>query len=203
MSDHLGLERLYDSRVDLYGYDPRSVGWKSTEQQMLRFKKLLEFTTCRSMSVMDLGCGFADLLDYLDNRKMNPSSYVGIEISQNMIEFAIARYENRPAASFIKSNFMSYDPTDTDIIFASGSLNYVTEIDKYFYLDLFLRKYASVCRKGLFFNLLTDKVDFQQPQHNHYNPKIVETMVLEYFKDYTISENYGLYEFTVSAWRDK
>jgi hypothetical protein len=67
------------------------------------------------------------------------------------------------------------------------------------YLESVISKFSGICQKGLMINLLTDRVDFMQLQHAHYNPESVRVMMDRYFSSVTVIENYGLYEFTVQG----
>ena len=54
--------KRYDQRLEIYGYDPRALGWGGgKERQRLRFRKLFEisrFIDKKITSVLDVGCGF-------------------------------------------------------------------------------------------------------------------------------------------------
>ena len=82
---------------------------------------------------------------------------------------------------------------------ASGSLNYRLNENMELYLEEFIKKYSKKVNLGLLFNLLSTKVDYMQDYHMHYDPKIVESIVLKYFEKCHIFQNYGLYEFTIQG----
>jgi hypothetical protein len=87
-----------------------------------------------------------------------------------------------------------------DIALMSGLLNLRQSTDSSTeILQSFLLKIRPIVTEGLVFNLLTDEVDFEQPHHLHYNPSTTRLIVQDYFKDVSIKQDYGLYEFTVKA----
>jgi SAM-dependent methyltransferase len=77
----------------------------------------------KGKTVLDAGCGYADLLTFLspDNK---PSRYYGVEQIPELIEEAKDRYEHMDDVTLIARNFMMTDLPIADYVFASGSLNY-------------------------------------------------------------------------------
>ena len=62
---NLYIER-YNQRLDKFGYSPESLGWGGgKERQFVRFKALTEIGVEKHDSLLDVGCGFADLYEYL------------------------------------------------------------------------------------------------------------------------------------------
>ena len=58
--------------------------------------------------VLDVGCGFCDLLSYLDGA----IGYIGVDISEAAIEKAKARFAGRADAAFHVVNFRDWQPPD-------------------------------------------------------------------------------------------
>jgi SAM-dependent methyltransferase len=190
---------LYDDRVRNLGISPNSVGWKSTQQQKLRFEQLIQGLDLKGSSVLDLGSGFGDLASYLETQNIHLSQYLGIEISKEMLSAARNQFKGHSAVSFEQADFLVMNTDRWDFVLASGSLNYRVADDMYGYLEDVISKYSGICQRGLLINLLTDQVDFMQLQHAHYNPQKVNELMQQYFRKVTLIENYGLYEFTIQG----
>ncbi|CAN2170088.1 AdoMet_MTases domain containing protein [Candidatus Nanopelagicaceae bacterium] len=193
------IAALYDTRVRNLGIGPKSVGWESAEQQKLRFNKLVHGLSLENVSVLDLGSGFGDFFSYLESQGTYISKYLGIEVSKEMLFAAQQQFEGNPRVSFSQADFLKYNSGSWDFVVASGSLNYRFGANMSEYLESVISKYSNICQKGLLINLLTDRVDYMQLQHAHYNPELVQHMMQKYFSSVIVIENYGLYEFTVQG----
>jgi SAM-dependent methyltransferase len=195
------ITKLYDGRVRSLGIGPKSVGWESTEQQELRFRNLIQGLSLENSSVLDLGSGFGDLVFYLESQDVCISRYLGVEVSEEMLTASRKLLEGNQKVSFAQANFLDFNSGSWDFVFASGSLNYRFGGNMYEYLESVISKYSGICQKGLSINLLTDRVDFMQLHHAHYNPEAVKLMMHKYFSNVAVIEDYGLYEFTIQGLR--
>src|ERR1041385_8077188 len=81
------IKQLYHGRLEEAGYDVTTVGWKNIEEQMLRFRVLCDIGDLNGASICDIGCGFGDLVPYLNSR-FKGFTYTGIDISDKLIEKA-------------------------------------------------------------------------------------------------------------------
>ena len=52
----------YGRRFAEMGVSPRTLGWGSKEDQLTRFQVMTEQIDFAGSTLMDIGCGFADLL---------------------------------------------------------------------------------------------------------------------------------------------
>lgn len=199
MSELEDLAILYDKRVKEFGYEARSVGWKSAEQQNLRFRILTENISLAGQSVVDLGCGFGDFYDYLCTSGMTPSRYTGFDISEEMLKVAKEMHSDIPGVSFINRPLFAGTEEPYDFAVASGSLNYNLKIDMNLYLEDFVNVYQHRVQKGLLLNLLTTEVDYMREMHVHYSPDFAEELFLKHFEKVRVIQGYGLYEFTIQA----
>ena len=199
MSEIEDLASLYDKRVRELGYEARSVGWKSAEQQNLRFRILTDNISLAGQSVVDLGCGFGDFYEFLCSSGMTPTMYAGIDISDEMLRVAKEIHSEIQGVTFINRPLMDDTQETYDFAVASGSLNYNLKVDMNLYLKDFVEVYKHRVRKGLLLNLLTTKVDYMQEMHVHYSPDFAEELFLRHFEKVRVIEGYGLYEFTIQA----
>jgi SAM-dependent methyltransferase len=77
----------YDALVDRYGHDHRACDWGRLESQTIRFDVLSAALPLAGATVLDVGCGFADLAPYLGER-FEGVRYTGIDLSPRMVERA-------------------------------------------------------------------------------------------------------------------
>ena len=84
-----------------YGLTEKALGWGSAEGMEARFlaacevMRLTEYWSFHGMSVLDVGCGFGDLLPFVE--KMFVWKYFGIDVVPEFIAEARKRYEEREA----------------------------------------------------------------------------------------------------------
>ncbi len=74
-------------RLATYGEDVRAL-WNSSASQRTRFEVLCAVGGLSGRSVLDVGCGFGDLITYLQEAGTPPATYCGIDLSPEMIEIA-------------------------------------------------------------------------------------------------------------------
>ena len=69
----------YLRAADKYGAEFPSLLWASPDTQAARFDAIQRLGKLDRKSVLDVGCGRADLLAFLLDRGVRPDDYVGIE----------------------------------------------------------------------------------------------------------------------------
>ncbi|MCG3770531.1 MAG: hypothetical protein JW384_01681 [Nitrosomonadaceae bacterium] len=93
----------YSRRYREMGYNVKTLGWGTVEQQQLRFDRVLQAVDISGRHVLDIGCGFGDLLDYCNERGRVPAQYTGWDINPELVDEAVRRHQGR-AADFSVAN---------------------------------------------------------------------------------------------------
>src|SRR6266478_2249482 len=82
------IDRFFSSALAEYGAVHKAVDWADLDQQIKRFKVLTKlFDTSEPFDVLDYGCGYGAMLDYLKG-KHAPVMYWGYDISEAMLKAA-------------------------------------------------------------------------------------------------------------------
>ena len=89
----------YQALLERYGPDHRAVQWSSKDAQHRRFAVLTEVVEPGS-SVMDVGCGLGDLLEYLRLQRGFTGAYLGLDFVPEFIEHARRRFADDDGARF-------------------------------------------------------------------------------------------------------
>jgi SAM-dependent methyltransferase len=137
------VKNLYTKGLEEYGFNSKSVGWKSKEQQYLRFFKLLSVVENKNdkFSIIDYGCGYTELLVYLIDNGYNVSKYIGYDISFFILKKAKIYLDqnniNSNIFDFILSNKIN---SFADFIVVSGTFNVKFDFDDNLYLKYILKK---------------------------------------------------------------
>jgi hypothetical protein len=124
--------------------------WASTQTQEARFEALMRGYGPRGQSVLDVGCGRADFLDFCIAAGMSPADYVGIEAVGPLAD----RAAEKQHATIIRADFVQQPAAmfvGADAIYFSGSLN--TLDDPLFYATI--RRAFDATARAVVFNFLS------------------------------------------------
>lgn len=191
------MAELYEARYAECGYDARTLGWHSHLDQELRFQVLCEVGQLRDTSVCDVGCGFGDLLPYLEARA-EPIDYLGVDVVPTLIEEAIRRHPN--------GRFLCQDILDNqfsqakDYFLLSGALNYRVE-DNWAQTRETLSKIFALANVAVAVNFLSTYVNFQREHNYHHDPLDVFRFAKSLTPWVGIRHDYELWEFTVYLYK--
>lgn len=153
LEDSAKIFRYHHDLINFHGADsPYALGWRNEHDQQVRFDTLSQIADLNGKSVLDAGCGYADLYPYLKERFPNMGPYCGVEQIPELVNEAIKRYGDLPDTSFLPRSFLHGDLPVKDYVFASGSLNYGSAKPGFIF-EAIARLY-NACLLGLAFNLL-------------------------------------------------
>jgi SAM-dependent methyltransferase len=151
--DTAAIFRYHRRRIQQYGAGgPRALGWNHTDGQLARFETLAKIGDLAHHSVLDAGCGYADLYPFLRQRYAGVQ-YHGVEQIPELLDVARARYRDAPAITLSGGDFLRTPLPPADYVLASGSLNYRHRNPEFIYQAI--EKLFGSCHLGLGFNLLS------------------------------------------------
>jgi SAM-dependent methyltransferase len=197
---HDEVARYYSDKLREYGRTPRGVDWNGEESQTLRFAQLSRVIEADAgFSVNDIGCGYGAYYDFLKATR-GDFSYIGTDISADMIGAAIERHIGVDNASFL---IAERPPEKADFSVASGIFNVRLgrTLDEWRnYLESTLDVIAASSRKGFAFNCLTSYSDRDKMRDYLYYADPTWAFDLckrRYSRQVALLHDYGLYEFTI------
>lgn len=97
---HEEVANYYAEKLASHGQTPRGVDWNGEASQLLRFEQLARIIDTRPCSVNDLGCGYGAMVEFMAERQPG-CSYLGVDISVDMIDAARTRYADHEKARWI------------------------------------------------------------------------------------------------------
>lgn len=191
------IASFYNERCKELGDDIGSVGWKDKESQFLRFEMLFRELSVKGKKILDLGCGFGNLIEYLDNKADGNFTYIGVDISKAHLEIARQKY-TKHNVEFREGDIsgLSFEESEVDIVVESGMLSYKLS-DNMEYTEKVLRESYRIASEAVSFNFLTDRVDYELEKNFHYSPEKLLVTALELTPDVCLYNDYPLYEFTL------
>ena len=186
----------YNERLNELGETPQALGWRDNQQQQLRFKVLAGIGSLQGASVLDIGCGFGDLLDYLTTSGPFEVSYTGTDLNPAIIEVARKRHLQSQARFLVTADLSQFDTASLDYVFLSGLFNFKIQNNIGFMHET-VRESFRIARKGVAFNLLGSYVDFKERHLFYHQEQEVFDFAKGLTRFVTLRADYPLREFTI------
>jgi SAM-dependent methyltransferase len=190
---------FFTEKINTHGATPAGVDWNSADSQVLRFRELLRVCPEGDFSLIDYGCGYGALVQYLEETGVN-CAYQGFDVSEVMIQHAHDVFgPDTPSRSFSAS----LEPgASANITVASGIFNMKLDVPEQqweTYIKSTLEHMASLSTRGFSFNMLTGYVDEDRKRPDLYYASA--THFFEYCRRFSkrvaLVHDYPLWEFTI------
>ena len=193
----------YNARYQRYGLDVRSLGWGSKDQQELRFLQTCEGPfDIKKYSVVDIGCGFADYLEFMRTVQKSESEYIGWDLNSTLLDEAKKKYHADAKATFHLRDLMqpdfssSNDSPLADIAVMLGLLNFNLgdSSDNYRYSEMAIDRALSLVSKGIVVDFLsTYKTDAYPEEASifYHDPSRILEYVFRNYDNVILKHNYA------------
>jgi SAM-dependent methyltransferase len=202
--DRTELLERYRQRWQEYGYDSRTLGWNK-DCQWVRFGAAFEgIGEDECGSIVDLGCGFGDLLGYLRWRGWK-GRYTGVELVPELVEEARRRYANDPAANFVTSDVATFESTSkTDMAVALGVFNHRLHQDNLEFARQAIENMWRLTERIVVCDFLSTS---SHPDHRredlfYADPREIYGLAARYSRRVLIHHAYMPFEFQVKIWHE-
>ena len=191
------IER-YSARYREKGYHIRTLGWGSKEQQRYRFTQTLQCDVdFGGASLLDIGCGFGDYFQFLQENSIEVGHYSGWDLNPDLIAEARRRIQNETVDFAVKNVLQSEDlpANHSDIVVMNGllNLNLKGEFDNYMYSQMAIRNAFSCAKKALIVDFLSSKLTPEYPQEDfvfYHDPARMLNFALSLTPNVTLHHNY-------------
>ncbi len=106
--------------------------------------------------ILDIGCGLGHLVDYADHESISFDSYLGIDVSQAMIDRAQRRFAERGGISLELRDILTqpFEPNVSDVGYIISVLGYAIGDDPMETMIRILRNAYEACSSGVVFTHL-------------------------------------------------
>jgi SAM-dependent methyltransferase len=162
------IAAYFDDLVAKYGRNHRACDYGSPQSQRTRFDVLSTICPLDNKSVLDVGCGFADLATYLHERYRGVS-YRGIDVSPEMIRMAHALHPNVAVKS---ANILTTDVGNYDVVIANG-IFYLLGPDAWSVMQKLIARMFEIATEAVAFSSLSSLASNQVPGEFHADPSKV------------------------------
>ncbi|PLQ01532.1 methyltransferase domain-containing protein [Cupriavidus pauculus] len=190
----------YTQKIKEFGPQPKGVDWNGEDGQLLRFQQLCQvLDPAAPFSIVDVGCGYGALFDFLLDR-FQSFEYIGIDISETMIETARDLHKQKPQGRFVTGTAPE-EPVDFAV--ASGIFNVRLGGDEdawKAYIRETLTRMNQFTKRGFAFNCLTSysDADRMRPDLHYADPcELFDLCKRTFSRNVALLHDYGLYEFTI------
>lgn len=195
-----GISEYYTTKLEEFGVTHLGVDWNSKASQYLRFEQLTKVINVDQFSVLDYGCGYGELVNYLSEVENFQTTYFGYDISKEMLQQACSIFKYRQDVTFLSS----LEKQKFDFVIASGifnvKLNLATDNEWLDYIITTLNEMNELSVKGFSFNALTvySEEEYKKDYLYYADPLFLFDYCKKYFsKDVALLHDYKLYEFTL------
>jgi SAM-dependent methyltransferase len=193
----------YTACFKAHGATPKGVDWPKEEDAAIRHGVMLGVRESDPCSVLDLGCGYGALKDYIDQHRLI-IDYRGIDLSEPLLAEAKRRH---PDTEFELRDILR-DPLpeeSVDYVVMNGVLTERRELS-FDAMEDFARKLIwqafQACRAGIAFNVMSKHVDYERDDLFHWPfDRAAEFLRAELSPHYSFRADYGLYEYTAYVYR--
>lgn len=198
------VKSYFDKRIQEHGASPRGSDWNSEASQNIRFDQLLKVVEAQSFSLLDYGCGYGALADYLVTRGFD-AEYYGYDILESAIDTARQAHAGKAHCIFFSDT--SQLPV-CEYTVASGIFNFRGEQsfdDWTEYVLGVLNEFNRLSLRGFSSNFLTrySDADKMRPDLYYADPLFLfDHCKRNFSKNVALLHDYRLYDFTLIIRKD-
>lgn len=206
----LRIQTRHRVSIERHGYQPQALYWSNREIQEIRFQNLISILPCsntlkdEAWTLLDVGCGFADLVDYLAHANYSPD-YTGLDVSPDIV---LAAKSLHPKLVILESELAEaqFSESQFDYVMLSGALNEVVETEientaqfKGHYAKSVIKEMYRICTKGVAFNLLDANHTWIQSRFDlqSFEPKEMVAFCEGFADEVELIEGYLDNDFTI------
>jgi SAM-dependent methyltransferase len=195
-SDKNEVNKRYTNRFNEFGYSPKSLGWDKGKQG-LRSEILTSQYDFENKRILDIGCGFGDLNIVLQ-QKAKHYNYFGVDVVDVLVQAGKELYK-KPEIEFYTGDFLDKSFTgEFDYAIASGMFNFkLKDGDNYEFIENVMQKALQLCKDGIAFDFLSDKVDYQKEITFHSSPERILAIAYKFSRNIILRNDYMPFEFSV------
>ncbi len=191
------IRDYYESKMGKGLPDYGVLGWESEAAQLLRFDMLINSVDLKGKTLLDVGCGMGNLLEYLNLKGINVK-YTGVDILESMIEFAKRKGLDGEFYCVDVFNENVFAGRSFDVIYTSGIFNLNLGNNREFLLKA-LGKMFTLSGEAVVFNLLHKDSPDREDKYYYHDPAEIKSLIADTFgiKRIEIKEQYLKNDFTV------
>lgn len=182
----------YNKRLNLYGHDPRTLGWPK-KRHFLRYEILLSQWDLNGKEVLDYGCGFGDMYEYAIKRGIK-LIYEGVDINEKLLIEGQKKYKNinlYKVGGELNQLNKSYD-----YILSSGVYNLKLS-ENWKNIESAFELFNKYSKFGFALNFLSNRVEYELEETYHSDPVKILDLAYKYSNRVILRNDYMPFDFTI------
>jgi len=201
------LNEYFTGKLETFGTTAKGVDYNGEQAQQIRFAELVKIIEpSRSFSIIDYGCGYGAMFEFLQNKGWQ-FEYYGVDLIEKMVAAGREKYKDFPNAHFTTRE---QELPLADYLVAAGIFNIKLEAayDEWQeFVCKTLGRMNALCARGFSFNMLTKYSDAdrmaQRPDLFYGDPLFFFDLCKRNFsRNVALLHDYGLYDFTILVRKD-
>jgi ubiquinone/menaquinone biosynthesis C-methylase UbiE len=189
----------YTRLVGRHGNSVRALNWGSRRSQRTRFRVLSEIADLSRRSVLDVGCGLADLNAWLA-KNAREARYTGIDVTPAMIEAAARRFPSADLRVADTAALSRRGEGTHDYVFASGIFS-KRRSNSFGDMKRCIRQMFRLARRGVAFNALSSLAPGKEKAEFHADPVTTLRYCLRLSPWAVLRHDYHPRDFTIYMYK--
>lgn len=202
----------------VHGASARGVDWNDEQEFLFRYGKMMEVVSGdperdsagAAPTLLDVGCGWGGLHAYCQANGI-AARYSGIDVVPEMVEYGRRMF---PGTTFLDGDFLAHAPAEPyDYLVCNGTLTQKLDAslrDMETYARAIVKHMFGMCRRGMVFNLMSNRINFAAPNLYYNSPvEVLAYCLAELSPRVRLDHSYSslasgrgkLYDFTVYVYR--
>jgi SAM-dependent methyltransferase len=199
LEDKQKIIERYLERAERYGHGASAIG-EPKERQAYYYHFMLSAEGFKPEdSILDVGCGYGDLLRYLKQTGWS-GRYCGLDINPELI----AEGKRRDPSADLRVHDIQESELGEVFDWCFSCHVITSDTEKVAYLDHLREMLESMwahCRKGVLFNLLSPLADYTNPIHARPQFGEVLAIITKLTNRFTLRHDYMPFEFALQLYK--
>lgn len=199
---HQSIIDGYSKGFDEHGVSPLALGW-TKDKQGIRYEALTKYLRC-DQSVLDYGCGFADLRTWMRNNNKKSQWYTGVDVVKQFVDSVVLPQDDKKCS--VKHIVGAGDIARTyDHIVLCGVFNRFGDAagQHWDHIKSTLDHLFAHCRQSLHVDFLRDDTaDTRVEGHIYVDIGAIAQFICTLGTRYEVDCSYMPYEFCVHVFAD-
>jgi len=191
------IGNYYDVLVKRHGHNHRACDYGRYESQIEKYRVLSEVMPLNGKSVLDVGCGFGDYVDYLNDKYINVR-YTGVDISKVMVEEARRLH---PEKDIRQLNILDKNPGKYDLVTANG-IFYLLGDDAPVLTKILVERMYELANHAVAFNCLSSWAKDKEKGEYYADPLEVLDLCLSITQRIVLRHDYHPRDFAIYLYKD-
>ena len=197
----------YEECLARHGDNHLGVDWPNPGDAETRYRVMLDLIrpAASGPTLLDFGCGLGHLLEFIRKSERLDIDYAGLDLSPQFVERCRAKH---PGVEFIRADLLDAPPeiSQRDYVVANGVFTEKRGLgfdEMLAYFEALVPRLFSLARVGLAFNVMSKQVDWERDDLFHLPlDTLAGFLAKEVTRHFVIRNDYGLYEYTVYAYKE-